>query len=122
MMLAGRLMACVGLTVGLATMLAGYMNPTIFFGSTVFAGLGNGLTMPSSNTSAMSVRPNLAGSAAGLSGAMVVAGGAILTTLTGLILPPEGAGLVLHMLMLAASGSGLVSVLWAIRLQSKQRL
>lgn len=121
MMLAGRLTACVGLTVGLATMLAGYMNPTIFFGSTVFVGLGNGLTMPSSNTSAMSVRPNLAGSAAGLNGALVVAGGAILTTLTGLILPAEGAGVVLHVLMLVASGAGLASVLWAIRLQSQKR-
>ena len=96
------------------------MTPIIFFGSTIFVGLGNGLTMPSSNASAMSVRPNLAGSAAGLNGAMVVAGGAVLTTLTGLILPSEGAGVVLHLLMLAASGAGLVSVLWAIRLQSQR--
>lgn len=122
MMLAGRLTACAGLTVGLATMLAGYMTPIIFFGSTIFVGLGNGLTMPSSNASAMSVRPNLAGSAAGLNGALVVAGGAILTSLTGLILPTNGAGLVLHLLMLAASGAGLVSVLWAICLQSQKRL
>lgn len=120
MMLAGRLTACAGLTAGLTAMLAGYMTPIIFFGSTIFVGLGNGLTMPSSNTSAMSVRPNLAGSAAGLNGAMVVAGGAVLTTLTGLILPSEGAGVVLHLLMLAASGAGLVSVLWAIRLQSQR--
>lgn len=120
MMLAGRLTACAGLTAGLTAMLAGYMTPIIFFGSTIFVGLGNGLTMPSSNASAMSVRPNLAGSAAGLNGAMVVAGGAVLTTLTGLILPSEGAGVVLHLLMLAASGAGLVSVLWAIRLQSQR--
>lgn len=116
MMLAGRLTACAGLTVGLAAMAAGHMSPIIFFGSTVFVGLGNGLTMPSSNTSAMSVRSHLAGSAAGLNGALVVAGGAILTSLTGLILPAEGAGVVLHVLMLAASGAGLVSVLWARRL------
>jgi len=120
MMLAGRITACAGLTVGLTAMMAGYMTPTIFFGSTIFVGLGNGLTMPSSNASAMSVRPNLAGSAAGLNGAMIIAGGAVLTTFTGLILPAEGGGVVLHMLMLGASGAGLVSVLWAIRLQARQ--
>lgn len=118
MMLAGRLTACTGLAVGLVAMLAGYVTPIVFFGSTIFVGLGNGLTMPSSNASVMSVRPNLAGSAAGLNGAMVVAGGAVLTTFTGLILPQEGAAEVLHLLMFAASGAGLVSVLWAIRLQS----
>jgi len=118
MMLAGRLIACAGLAAGLAAMLVGHLTPTAFFGSTVFVGLGNGLTMPSSNASAMSVQPSLAGSAAGLNGALVVAGGAVLTTLTGLILPPEGAGPMLHILMLAASGAGLVSVFWAIRLQS----
>ncbi|NSX55108.1 multidrug effflux MFS transporter [Parasulfitobacter algicola] len=121
MMLAGRLTACVGLTLGLVAMLMGYMTPITFSGSTIFVGLGNGLTIPSSNTSAMSVRPNLAGSAAGLNGALVVAGGAILTAFTGLILPIERAGVVLHMLMLAASGAGLASVLWAIRLQSQRR-
>lgn len=120
MMLAGRLTACAGLAVGLTAMLLGYMTLITFFGSTIFVGLGNGLSMPSSNTSVMSVRPNLAGSAAGLNGAMDVAGGAVLATLTGLILPQEGAGVVLHLLMLAASGAGLVSVLWAIRLQSKR--
>jgi Bcr/CflA subfamily drug resistance transporter len=119
MMLAGRLTACAGLLVGLVAMLASFLNPVIFFGSTIFVGLGNGLTMPSSNTSAMSVRPNLAGSAAGLNGAMVVAGGAILTTLTGLALPEEGAAVILNLLMLAASGAGLICVLWAMALKAK---
>ncbi|WP_299165898.1 multidrug effflux MFS transporter [uncultured Tateyamaria sp.] len=120
MMLAGRLTACIGLTAGLVVMLAGYLNPVVFFGSTIFVGLGNGLTMPSSNTSAMSVRPSLAGSAAGLTGALVVAGGAILTTITGQLLPEEGAGVILHFLMLAASGAGLASVLWAMRLRAEK--
>ncbi|QHQ36526.1 multidrug effflux MFS transporter [Algicella marina] len=119
MMLTGRLTACIGLAVGLLVMTAGFLTPIIFFGSTIFVGLGNGLTMPSSNTSAMSVRPSLAGSAAGLNGALVVASGAILTTLTGLVLPEEGGGVILHSLMLAASGAGLVSVLWAMRIKAE---
>lgn len=120
-MLSGRVTACVGLIVGLIVMLAGYMSPIIFFGSTIFVGLGNGLTMPSSQASAMSLRPNLRGSAAGLNGAMIFAGAAILTTFAGLLLPAEGAGVALHLLMLAASIAGLVSVLWAIRTQSQKR-
>ena len=118
LMLAGRMTACIGLSLGLIAMLSGYMHPIIFFGSTIFVGIGNGLTMPSSNASAMSVRPTLAGSAAGLSAALVVACGAALTTLTGVLLPDRGAGITLHLLMLAASGAGLVSVLWAIHLRS----
>lgn len=74
MMLAGRIVACAGLLAGLIIILAGGVSPVLFFGSTVFAGLGNGITMPSSNAGAMSVRPRLAGSAAGLNGALTVAG------------------------------------------------
>lgn len=120
MMLAGRLVACLGLVTGLAAMLLGYLMPITFFGSTIFVGIGNGLTMPSCNAGAMSVRPNLAGSAAGFNGAMIVAVGAILTTLTGQLLPSQGAGFWLQLLMLFASAAGLVSVLWAIALQSRR--
>lgn len=121
MMLTGRLVACTGLLVGIAVLAAGWLSPMVFFSSTIFVGLGNGITMPNSNTGAMSVRPNLAGTAAGLNGALIVAGGAVLTTVTGLALPEEGAALTLLVLMLAASGAGLVAVLWAIRLCGTQR-
>jgi len=122
MMLAGRVVACVGLLTGLASLAMGWMSPAFFFGSTIFVGLGNGLTMPSSNAGAMSVRPNLAGTAAGLNGALTVAAGAVLTTVTGLVLPQDGAALVLLVLMLFASAMGLLAVLWAIRLRNAQAL
>jgi len=122
MMLAGRLVACTGLLIGITLLATGWLSPMVFFGSTIFVGLGNGITMPSSNVSAMSVRPNLAGTAAGLNGALIVAGGAILTTVTGLALPEKGAAIALLALMLSASGAGLVSVLWAIRLSGTERL
>ncbi|WP_415402952.1 multidrug effflux MFS transporter [Tateyamaria sp. SN3-11] len=117
MMMAGRLVACAGLSLGVLAILAGVLSPLVFFGSTIFVGLGNGITMPSSNAAAMSVRPNLAGSAAGLNGALVVSGGAILTTLTGAVLPPDDPARMLLILMLAASAAGLVAVLFAIRLR-----
>lgn len=117
MMLAGRLVACAGLLIGITVLAVGWLSPMVFFGSTIFVGLGNGITMPSSNAGAMSVRPKLAGTAAGLNGAMIVAGGAVLTTITGLALPEKGAAIVLLALMLFASAAGLVSVLWAIRIR-----
>nr|WP_299955297.1 multidrug effflux MFS transporter [uncultured Roseobacter sp.] len=121
MMMAGRLIACLGLSAGIVVTLAGVTSPLFFFGSTIFVGIGNGITMPSSNASTMSVRPNLAGSAAGLNGALVVAGGAVLATVTGRALPAEEPALILLILMLAASAAGLVSVLFAIQLRDAPR-
>ena len=115
MMLAGRLISCVGLSVGIVLVLSGVLSPLTYFASTIFVGLGNGITVPSSNSAALSVRPELAGSAAGLSGAMVVAVGAVLTTLTGSLLPEDGAGLVLLCLLLVVSVLGAFMVLAAWR-------
>ncbi|WP_166416940.1 multidrug effflux MFS transporter [Cochlodiniinecator piscidefendens] len=120
MMLIGRIVACLGLLVGSLLIFQGFQSPQFFFASTIFVGLGNGLTMPGSNTGAMSVRPNLAGSAAGLNGALIVAGGAALTTLTGIIMPEENGSQTLLMLMLGASGMGLCFAVWAVYL-TKQR-
>jgi DHA1 family bicyclomycin/chloramphenicol resistance-like MFS transporter len=49
-------------------LLAGFVHVVSLFGATVFVGIGNGLTMPSSTAGALSVKPDLAGSASGLSG------------------------------------------------------
>lgn len=68
MMISGRIVASCGLVAGLALFLAGFVHVVSLFGATVFVGVGNGLTMPSSNAGALSVRPRLGGSAAGLAG------------------------------------------------------
>ena len=118
MIITGRLVACTGLTAGLVTMLTGFVHPYIFFGATLFVGIGNGLTTPSANAGALSVRPRLAGSAAGLSGALTIAGGALISGLTGTILTPANAGYALLAIMLAASFAGLLAalcVLWIDR-------
>lgn len=120
MMLAGRIVACSGPIIGTAVLAAGFVSPVVFFGSAVFVGLGNGITIPSSNISAMSVRPKLAGTAAGLNGALVVGTGAALSTITGLVLPQEGAALSLLFLMLMSSGAGLIAVLFAMFRQASE--
>jgi Bcr/CflA subfamily drug resistance transporter len=115
-MLMGRILACLGLLAGLAVIAIGYLTPALYFGSTIFVGLGNGLTMPNSNAGAMSVHPRLAGSAAGISGALTVLGGALMTTLTGLALSGQPSPVLLIGLMLLASFIGLLAAAAAIRL------
>ena len=115
----GRVVACGGLFVGIGCVLTGILTPMVYFGCTIFVGLGNGITIPAASAGAMSVKPALSGSAAGLSGALIVAGGAALTTLTSALLPDEGTALFLLLLMLAASMAGLVSAVIAVRLRSR---
>jgi Bcr/CflA subfamily drug resistance transporter len=111
MMIAGRVVACAGLSVGLILALTGPVTELSLFGATIFVGIGNGITMPSASAGSMSVRPDLAGSASGLSGSVTVGGGAIMTWTTGAILTPENGAYTLLGVMLAASAAGLVSAL-----------
>lgn len=108
LMIGGRVVALVGLMAGLALVLVGVLHPVTYFGSVIFVGFGNGLTLPTTNSGAMSVRPRLAGSASGLSGAMSVAGGAVLTTLTGAVLTPDNGAVLLMAMMLGSVALSLV--------------
>ncbi|WP_254446868.1 Bcr/CflA family efflux MFS transporter, partial [Ruegeria sp. HKCCD8929] len=103
-MVTGRVVACTGLVGGLVLLATGITSTELFFASTIFVGLGNGITMPGSNAGAMSVRPDLAGGAAGVSGALIVAGGAVLTAATGNLVSEVNGAFTLLILMLAASG------------------
>ncbi len=116
----GRVAACGGLLVGLAILASGLVLPLLCFGSTIFVGLGNGLTMPNSNAGVLSVRPRLAGSAAGISGAMNLTGGALITTATGFVLADHPAPSVLLILMLCASFAGLLAILAAAHFERRR--
>jgi len=112
MVIAGRLVAACGPLLGLCLMGLGILNPFTYFGAITLVGMGNGLTIPSANSGIMSVRPQLAGSAAGLSGAMAVAGGALLTSLTGAVLTAETGALVLMLLVFASVVLSLCAALY----------
>ena len=112
LMIAGRVSACAGPAVGLLLYLFGFVHVVSLFGAAVFVGLGNGLTMPSSNAGAMSVRPKLAGSASGLSGALTVGGGAVISSITGAILTGENAVYTFLGAMLLCSAVGLCAALY----------
>lgn len=122
MMVAGRVVAFAGLAAGLGLLLAGILHEVLLFGSCAFLGFGNGVSMPSSSAGAMSVRPELVGSAAGLSGALTGAGGALMSATTSIILNEGNAAFVLLGMMLLSSTMALLAalfVLWTDRHESE---
>jgi DHA1 family bicyclomycin/chloramphenicol resistance-like MFS transporter len=76
MMLAGCAVSSLMLLAALLVQYAGLTHPIAFFGFTFFIGLGNGITLPSANVGLMSIKPELAGSASGLGGALMTFFGA----------------------------------------------
>ncbi len=120
MVLAGRIVAFGGLAAGLVLFALGLFNEAVFFGATIFVGVGNGLTTPSARAGAMSVRPHLAGSASGLSGALIVAGGAILTLIPGAVLTAENGVWVMLLLMLATAFAGVLAALYVWDLDRRE--
>jgi len=109
MMISGRIVAMAGLCAGLLLIALGYINEWTVFGTTVFSGVGNGLTSPSANAGVLSVRPKLAGSASGLSGAILVGSGAVLSSLSAALITAYASAFALHALMLASATIGLLA-------------
>lgn len=64
----------------------GLLHPLSLFGPVFFVGLANGICLPSSIAGAVSVRPDLAGAASGLSGSLQIGFGAVTSALVGWLL------------------------------------
>lgn len=111
LMIVGRTLAVVGLGLPALAILGGYVSIPLFFGAMVLSGMGNGLTTPNANLGAMSVRPHIAGSASGLSSALIVFVGAIATTVTGALVTEENGTFIIPALMCVASVIGLCAAL-----------
>ena len=121
MMIAGRVVACFGLLLGLVLLAVGALNAILFFGATIFVGIGNGLTTPSSSAGALSVRPQLAGSASGLAGALTVATGAAVTPITGTLVMEANGAYALLIIMLLSSSLALFAALLVRRIERLER-
>lgn len=112
--LAGRIITCCGLFIGLILCVVGTTHPLAFFGPCVWVGLGNGLTMPAANSRVLSVRPDLAGTSLGLAAALTVAGAGAVAFLSGLIVNASNAHLAVLSVMLASSVLSLVVAMLVI--------
>lgn len=114
MILWGSAICSLALIVALTGDLTGHQSPLLFFGAVAMTGLGNGMTMPNANAGMMSVRPELAGTASGLGGAMAVGGGAALSALAGALLHDDSGAAPLLAIMAASSCASIAAVLWVM--------
>jgi DHA1 family bicyclomycin/chloramphenicol resistance-like MFS transporter len=118
MALAGTVVASLGLGVSLFLSLLGVLHPLVFFGFCTFLGLGNGMMLPSATAGLLSVRPQLAGTASGLGGAIMIGGGAAMAALAGAMLTVETGALPLQVMMFVTSvlaGVAVLFVIWRAR-------
>ncbi|AMJ59303.1 multidrug effflux MFS transporter [Bosea sp. PAMC 26642] len=77
----GLVISCVALTVALGLSLSPSWSPLGLFLPLAVNAIGNGLTIPGSTAEALSAKPELAGSAAGLMGAIQLGSSALATIL-----------------------------------------
>ena len=118
LLITGRILACGGLLFGIALYFACVDHVAALFGPCLFVGLSNGLTQPSANAAAISVRSTQTGSAAGLAGAITVAGASTMAAIAGAVLTEENARSGLLMVMLASAIVALGAALFARHLEN----
>lgn len=100
MMVSGNLIAMTGIVIAIVLANTGLHSPYAFFMPLALIGVGNGVTLPSSNAGMVSVKPHLAGSASGLGGALTIGGGAALSVIaTSLLSPTSGTQPLLFMMV-----------------------
>lgn len=115
MVLMGTIVVLCGLGLLAALTAFGVHHPVVFFGLTISMGMGNGMTLPNANAGMLSIRPELAGTASGLGGAMMIGGGAMLAALAGVLLGPGSSEMPLILLMLASAAGSFVAIIAVIR-------
>ncbi|MCG7493118.1 multidrug effflux MFS transporter [Thalassobius sp. Cn5-15] len=115
MVLWGTLMATFGTTAAYLISLAGFTAPLNFFGAMVLVGLGNGLALPNAAAGMLSVRPQLAGTAAGLGSTLLIGGGAALSAYSGGLVQGARSDLPLIALMALSSALSVLCILYVMR-------
>ena len=120
MMLIGGGVALIGAGLPILFSWQGLTTSLAFFAPQVIVGFGNGLSLPSANAGIVSVRPELAGSASGLGGAITMGGGAFVSWLASAILSVETGAMPLLLVMLTCCLLALVAIgcLWMAREKS----
>lgn len=112
MMLIGGVVALVGAAIPILFFFQGMQSYLAFFAPQIVVGFGNGLSLPSTNAGIVSVRPELAGSASGLGGAITMGGGAFLSWLATRILSVQTGAMPLLLVMLACCALALIAVVF----------
>lgn len=109
LILLGRILPIFAVGAAIIYYMNGGTSVAPLFLSTVVAGIGNGLSLANANAGALSVRPDLAGSASGVSGAIALGLGAALSWLTTAVLGDGATPQGLLLLILVALGLALAA-------------
>ena len=116
LILVGRVLPIVGLGAAYVYYANGGALVVPLFLSTVTVGIGNGLSLANANAGALSVRPELAGSASGVNGAVALGLGAGLSWLTTAALggnaTPQALLLLMLATLMAALAMAVAAALW----------
>jgi DHA1 family bicyclomycin/chloramphenicol resistance-like MFS transporter len=115
MIITGSTVCALGVLLSLLLFAFGYGSPLSFFGLMTFVGFGNGLVLPNAIAGTLSVRPQLAGTASGLGGSLMIGGGAALSALAGMLVVGAAGAERLLLLQGAASLTGLAATAFIVR-------
>jgi len=111
LVLVGTVISTFAMLIALYFAVIGPWNPPTLFIPLALSAIGNGLTIPGATAAALSVRPDLAGTAAGISGAAQLGAGAVAAVITGLVVELYAPSIVI--LMLACTLLGLAGAWFA---------
>ena len=104
----GLAISSVALTIAVPLALSPAWSPIMLFLPLAFCAIGNGMTIPGSTAEALSARPELAGSAAGLMGAIQLGLSALMTVLISWLVTVWPPSLVVMMWLLTVIGLGAI--------------
>ena len=108
MILAGSVIALIAASLPGLLFYLGHASATTLFMPMMLIGIANGILLPSAIAGAISVNPQIAGAAAGLSGAAQIGTGAVLSAITGAALA-HGTTVPMFALMALAALFGVVA-------------
>lgn len=115
----GAILTTCAPAIAMIASLSGETRPLSFFAPMILIGLGNGMTIPNATAGALSVRPHLAGTASGLSSAMMIGIGAALSAFAGWLLTEDTGAYPLLILMLICGILGVVTIALVILRERK---
>ena len=119
MILWGLIISLAAATTSLVLSLTDLQTPLSFFAVMVPVGIGNGMTIPNATSGQLSVRPHLAGTAAGLGGAISLGGGAALSALAGMLLEGGQSDSPLAWIMTLSLCGGVIAILAVMRREAR---
>ena len=113
MIFLGVNIALLGVSISVFISLLGMGSIFSFFGFMLLVGLGNGMSLPNATAAMMSINPKLAGTAAGLGSAIMIGGGAGLSSIANFILSSGSTEIPLLILMWMSVFFALCSIIFA---------